>query len=97
MKYEALEADGVPEYLVWRTDVGELEWFALRRKRYQPLVPHHDGTLRSESFPGLWLDRAALVSGDMARVLAVVQKGIESPEHVAFVSGLQKRPSRRRK
>jgi hypothetical protein len=97
MKYEALEADGVPEYLVWRTDVGELEWFALRRKRYQPLVPHRDGTLRSEVFPGLWLDRAALLSGDMAKVLAVVQKGIESPEHVAFVARLQKRALRRRK
>jgi hypothetical protein len=97
MKYEALEADGVPEYLVWRTDAGEVEWFVLRRKKYQPLRPHPDGTLRSESFPGLRLDTAALLAGDMAKVLAVVQQGLASPEHAAFVARLQKAGRKRKK
>jgi Uma2 family endonuclease len=97
MKYEAFEADGVPEYLVWRTDVGAIEWFVLKRKKYMPLKPHPDGTLRSETFPGLWLDPAALLAGDLAKVLAVVQQGIASPEHAAFVAKLQKGAGRRKK
>jgi hypothetical protein len=40
--------------------------------------------LRSLSFPGLWLDPAALLRGDLASVLAVIQKGLNSPEHAAF-------------
>jgi hypothetical protein len=44
--------------------------------------------LRSEVFPGLWLDPEALVRGDLARVLAVLQQGIASSEHTAFVARL---------
>ena len=97
MKYEAFEADGVPEYLVWRTDVGEVEWFVLRRKKYAPLKQHADGTRRSESFPGLWLDTAALLAGDMPKVHAVLQQGIASPEHAAFVAKLQKAAGKQKK
>jgi hypothetical protein len=38
---------------------------------------------------GLWLDPAALLSGDSARVLAVLQQGIASAEHAEFVSRLR--------
>jgi hypothetical protein len=44
--------------------------------------------LRSEAFPGLWLDPAALLRGDLAVVLDKVREGLASPEHVAFVAGL---------
>jgi len=47
------------------------------------------GLVRSEVFPGLWLDPAALILGDLATVLAVVQHGIASPEHDAFVARLR--------
>jgi hypothetical protein len=47
------------------------------------------GLLRSEVFPGLWLDPATLVSGDEARVLAMVQLGVASTEHAAFEPRLQ--------
>ena len=67
----------------------ELDWFVLRHGGYQPLAPGADGLLRSEVFPGLWLDRAALLRGDLATVLAVVQLGLASPEHAAFVARLQ--------
>jgi hypothetical protein len=49
------------------------------------------GLVHSEVFPGLWLDPAALVRGDLATVLATVQQGLTSPEHHAFVARL--RPS----
>jgi hypothetical protein len=47
-----------------------------------------EGLLKSEIFPGLWLDPAALLRGDLATVLAVVQRGLASPEHAAFVARL---------
>jgi hypothetical protein len=39
--------------------------------------------------PGLWLDSAALVNGDMPAVSRAAQQGLASPEHSAFVVKLQ--------
>ena len=47
--------------------------------------------IRSRVFPGLWLDVKALLKGDLARVLAVLQQGLASPEHAAFVKRLAKK------
>jgi hypothetical protein len=52
------------------------------------LTPDADGRLRSEVFPGLWLDADALIRGDMAQVLAVLQQGLATADHAAFVSRL---------
>ena len=35
-------------------------WFVRRDGAYQQMAPGEDGILRSEVFPGLWLDSAAL-------------------------------------
>lgn len=73
------------EYIVWRTLDEQLDWFVLREGRYEKLSPgKEDGLYRSEVFPGLWLDGAALLSGNLARVLEVVQQGTASDEHAAF-------------
>jgi Uma2 family endonuclease len=80
----------VREYIVWRVQDREVDWFVLRGGSVEPLAPGADGLLRSEVFPGLWLDRAALLRGDMITVLAVVQRGLASPEHAAFVARLQR-------
>jgi Uma2 family endonuclease len=93
-KLDLYRTDGVKEYLVWRTEDGEIDWFVLRRKRYVPQTPDRGGLLRSEQFPGLWLDPVALLNGDMAQVLKLVQEGIASPEHSAFVARLEKRRRR---
>ena len=37
-------------------------------------------------FPGLWLDAAALLRGDMKQMLAALRHGLDSPEHSAFVA-----------
>lgn len=50
-----------------------------------------DGLLKSAVFPGLWLDAAALVNRDLAKVLAALAKGTTSPEHAAFVQQLATR------
>lgn len=79
----------VREYLVWRVHDQAVDWFVLRRGRYDRMPPGPDGIYRSEVFPGLWLDSAALVGSDLARVLQILQQGLASPEHAAFVARLQ--------
>lgn len=81
-------AKGVQEYVVWRVDAGAVDWFALRPTGYEPLPVGADGIVRSEVFPGLWLDPAALVAGDKAALLRAAQLGHGSPEHAAFVRRL---------
>jgi Uma2 family endonuclease len=83
---------GVREYVVWRVLDQQLDWFVLQGGTFEPLAPDAAGILRSPTFPGLWLDPAALLCGDMQQVLAVVQQGLASPEHVAFVQKLQSPP-----
>jgi hypothetical protein len=87
-KLDVYRRTGVREYVVWRVLDREVDWFILRGSQYERLGPRDAGILASEVFPGLWLDAAALVRGDIARVLEVVRAGIASPEHAAFVQRL---------
>src|SRR3954452_8103714 len=80
-KLHAYRRNGVKEYIVWRVQDGEIDWFVLREGQYQPLAPGPDGVLRSEAFPGLWLDPTALLRGDLAASLATLREGLGSPEH----------------
>lgn len=96
-RLEAYQFEGVKEYLVWRTNKDEITWFILRRKKYVPLVADADGVLKSETFPGLWLDTPRLLANDMATALATLQQGIASPEHAAFVAKLQATAKRKKK
>ncbi|MBA4191737.1 MAG: Uma2 family endonuclease [Planctomycetaceae bacterium] len=90
-KREVYRRHKVPEYIVWRVADRELDWFILRGDYYFVIDPGADGILRSEVFPGLWLDAAALIRGDSARVLTVAQLGHGSPEHAAFIAELRRR------
>jgi Uma2 family endonuclease len=87
-KLHVYRRTGVREYIVWRVLDREIDWFVLRDGRYDRLRPDAEGVYRSEIFPGLWLDTAALLRGDLAGVLAMVQRGVASPEHGAFVDRL---------
>jgi Uma2 family endonuclease len=82
--------NGVREYVVWRVVDRQVDWFVLREGRFELPAPPADGIYRSTVFPGLWLDTSALVGGDLARVMAVVNDGIRSPEHADFVSRLNR-------
>jgi Uma2 family endonuclease len=88
VKVEVYREHRVPEYLAWRVLDGAVDWLVLRGDRYEPLAPGPDGILRSEVFPGLWLDPEALVEGDGQRLVAVLQEGLASPEHAEFVRRL---------
>ncbi len=76
---------GVREYLVLCPREQELRWFDLVAD--QELTPDADGVLRVRCFPGLWIDVAALLANDR-RLLAVLEQGLATPEHAAFVEAL---------
>lgn len=88
VKLDVYREHGVREYIVWRMLEGALDWFVLRDGEYVALPPGPDGILRSEVFPGLWLDPAALLSANGARMLEVSQQGAASAEHAGFVQRL---------
>jgi hypothetical protein len=90
-KLTAYARSGIREYIVWRTEDEAIDWFVLRNDAYEPLAPGTDGVSRSEVFPGLWLDTAAMATRDLDRTHAVLQQGLQSPEHGRFVADLQAR------
>lgn len=91
-KKELYRKFGVIEYVVWRTKGSAIDWFILRNDQYEPLAPDQ-GVLRSKVFPGLWLAADALIASDYARVNQVLQQGLASTEHAAFVEQLAKNKS----
>lgn len=78
----------VREYLVWRVLDKQVDWFVMRSGRFEQLPCDTVGVIRSEVFPGLWLDTSALMQPDLTTMLAVLQQGMASPEHAAFVDRL---------
>lgn len=83
-KRDLYHQHGVQEYLVWRVYETALDWFRWQPEGYAPQAPDPDGLLRSAAFPGLWLDRSALLAGQLAQVLAALQLGLASDAHREF-------------
>ncbi|MBD2529683.1 Uma2 family endonuclease [Nostoc flagelliforme FACHB-838] len=88
-KKQAYRRNGVKEYIVWQVLDQKLTWFYLEQGEYLELATDSNGILRSQIFPGLWLGVAELLAGNMQSVLTVLQTGLQSPEHAAFVQGLE--------
>ncbi len=89
-KKKAYRRNGVKEYIVWQSLENKLDWFSLQNDEYVSLEPGADGVIKSQVFPGLWLDVQALCAGEMTQVLAVLQNGLNSQEHQVFVQQLSK-------
>ena len=89
IKRRVYARSGVQEYLVLQVYEQQSDWFVLREGVYEPLLPNGDDVFRSEIFPGLWLKIEALWSGDVAAVLATLQTGLASVEHIDFLSRLK--------
>ena len=71
----------VQEYLVWRFYDEVCDWFCLHEGKYLPLMVNSSGNFCSKIFLGLWLSLSALLSGNPAGVLTVLQQGLASPEY----------------
>ncbi len=88
VKLKLYERMGVREYLVAVTGKQQFLWKELTENGYRPLDPDADGIIRSRTFPGLWLDPAALWNIDLPRLFAVLHQGLATPEHTSFVARL---------
>ena len=62
----------------------------LQDGEYQAIPADAQGILHSVLFPGLWLDPAKFWAADLGGLIAVVQQGLASPEHAAFVEQLKR-------
>ena len=89
-KKRAYRRSSVQEYIVWQVFDQKIDWFQLQDGDYVSLASD-EGVLHSQVFPGLWLNVAAMLRGEMRSVLAVLQTGIESAEHQDFVQHLELR------
>jgi Uma2 family endonuclease len=92
-KMQDFEEAGVREYMVTALRARKVYWFVRRRGKFKELAPGVGGILRSEVFPGLWLDRTAFLNRDRKRLLSALNQGLATPEHAAFITRLaSKRP-----
>lgn len=64
---------GVREYIVWRVLDEAVDWFELVDGEYILRAPDTAGIIESAQFPGLRLNVPALLSGDLAAVLAEIR------------------------
>jgi Uma2 family endonuclease len=89
-KKRSYRRNGIKEYIVWQVFEQKLDWFCLQEGEYVPLPVDEYGVIKSLVFPGLWLAVDDLLSGNMGRVLAVLQSGLAVSEHDVFVQELGK-------
>ena len=86
-KREDYQRSGVREYIVVCIEEQELYWFHFPSGK--SILANRQGVSRSRVFPGLWLDCTALLRLDAARLMEVLQQGLASRAHAAFVKRLQ--------
>jgi Uma2 family endonuclease len=84
-KMKVYHRSGVMEYIVWQVYDAKLEWFVAIEGEYEWLAPDAEGILRSPNFPGLCLPVNDMVTGNHGRALAVLQQGLSTPDHEAFI------------
>ncbi|MFM7370722.1 MAG: Uma2 family endonuclease, partial [Sphaerospermopsis kisseleviana] len=87
-KKRAYRRNGIEEYIVWQVFEGTVSWFSLKNGEYIELVANEQGIIKSQVFPGLWLNVSALVTRNMSQVMATLQTGLSSGEHQDFVEKL---------
>jgi Uma2 family endonuclease len=88
VKKRLYERMGVREYIIALPREERLVWLQRTPAGFQALTPGADAIFRSSCFPGLWLHPGALWGLDLPRTNAVLQQGLATPEHAAFVAHL---------
>jgi Uma2 family endonuclease len=73
-KKEAYLRNGVQEYVVWRVEDGAIDWFRMREGAYTRIEPDAAGVIESATFPGLRLHVGKILAGDLAGVLAELER-----------------------
>jgi Uma2 family endonuclease len=88
-KKNAYRRNGVREYLLWRTEDRAVDFFQLTDDDYRSATPDAQGLVHSGVFPGLCFDIPALLATDLAKLLAAIDRAIQSPAHAQFVERLR--------
>jgi Uma2 family endonuclease len=88
-KLRVYRRNGVQEYLVLLAHEQETRWLQLIEAEYRPLTPGAAGALHSQAFHGLRFQPDQFWADDLAGLLQVLQTGLDSPEHKAFVTKLR--------
>ena len=83
---------GAREYMAVVVRAARVVRFARADDRLVEVPADADGIIRSQAFPGLWIDAAALLRGDVERLIQVLDQGIATPEHAAFAASLTPPP-----
>lgn len=86
-KRDDYQRNGVLEYFVVCWEEQEAHWFHFPSG--DMIRANRQGISRSRVFPGLWLDVAALLRLDSARLMEVLKQGLANRAHAAFVKRLQ--------
>ena len=79
---------GVSEYITIEVLRKRIIRRLLEDGNYREPAGEPDGVYRSRTFPGLWLNPDAFWSSDTAAMKDMVQHGLASDEHAAFVQQL---------
>ena len=79
---------GVREYVTIEIFGKRIVWRMLEGATYVPQKLPPDDVLRSQVFPGLWLDIAAFWADDGGRMLETLNEGLAQEEHRRFVERL---------
>jgi Uma2 family endonuclease len=95
VKMRLYERAGAKEYIVYDEPHRKIHWYIARNGRFEPLELDQQGIYRSEAFPGLWLDPEAFLRDDGRAVMAALRRGLDSPEHAAFVERLRQNRANR--
>ena len=90
-KLELYRQAGVQEYLTVIVRGSSVTWRYLDNGKYEAIEPDTAGVLRSQIFPGLWLDVPALFANDAARLWNTLQQGLNTAAHEQFVRELAAR------
>lgn len=81
---------GVREYITLESLRKRIVWRVLVNGSYLELKPDSDGTFRSRIFPGLWINQTAVWNRNGAVLQQVLEQGLASAGHAAFVEQLQR-------
>ncbi|MEM0969689.1 MAG: Uma2 family endonuclease [Verrucomicrobiota bacterium] len=77
-KKESYLAAGISEYLLWNLNEKEILWWRLVDDDYQLIPLAADGFLKSQVFPGLWLNPEAMIALDGQSVIKGLQQGMNA-------------------
>jgi Uma2 family endonuclease len=92
-KLRLYQRAGVREYITIEIFGKRIVWRMLENAVYVSQQVPPDGVLRSQVFPGLWLDVDAFWDDDSAKMLTALNTGLSSEDHQPFVERLSRVPT----